>query len=125
MKLAAGARCALLLLVCPAWSMAGSASEAAKTDPARLLRGQQLMARYHCGTCHTIPGVPAASGKLAASLEQYGKRSYIAGRVANQPALLARWIMDPQAVIPGTAMPDMGVSAADARDMAYYLGQLE
>lgn len=71
-----------------------------------------------------MPRVPAARGTLAASLERYGRRSYIAGRVPNTPATLARWIADPQAVVPGTAMPDMGVSDADARDIAAYLGQL-
>lgn len=83
-----------------------------------------LAERYHCGHCHVVPRVPAARGTLAASLERYGRRSYIAGRVPNTPATLARWIADPQAVVPGTAMPDMGVSDADARDIAAYLGQL-
>ncbi len=83
------------------------------------------MARYHCGQCHTIPGVAAAQGRLAAPLTRYGKRSYIAGRVANDADSLTRWIMDPQSVIPGTAMPDMGVTATDARDMAAYLGRLQ
>jgi cytochrome c2 len=96
-----------------------------KGSAAAAERGRQLIARYHCGRCHEIPGVAAARGSLAASLVQYGRRSYIAGRVANRPELLARWISDPQSVIPGTAMPDMGVSPADARDIAAYLGRLE
>ena len=87
-------------------------------------RGRALLARYHCGVCHTIPGVAAARGTLAVTLQAYGRRSYIAGRVANDAATLARWIEEPAALIPGTAMPDMGVTAADARDIAAYLGQL-
>lgn len=87
-------------------------------------RGRQLLARYHCGTCHSIPGVAASQGKFAASLEAYGRRSYIVGRVPNEPALLARWIVEPGAIVPGTLMPNMGVSHADGRDMAAYLGQL-
>ncbi|HEY6133225.1 MAG TPA: c-type cytochrome [Rubrivivax sp.] len=87
-------------------------------------RGRQQLARYHCGTCHTIPGVAASQGRTAASLDGYGRRSYIAGRVANEPAALARWIIDPASVVPGTLMPNMGVPPADARDMAAYLGQL-
>ena len=39
----------------------------------------------------------------------------------NTPANLVRWIREPQAVVPGNAMPDMGVSEADARDIAAYL----
>jgi cytochrome c1 len=87
-------------------------------------RGRLLAERYHCGSCHALPDVPAARGTLAPSLEHYGRRSYIAGRVPNTPATLARWIAEPQAIVPGTAMPDMGVSDADARDLAAYLGQL-
>ena len=86
--------------------------------------GRQLLARYHCGSCHAIPGVAASQGRYAASLDAYGQRSYIAGRVANEPAALARWIVDPAAVVPGTLMPNMGVGLADARAMAAYLGQL-
>jgi cytochrome c2 len=94
-------------------------------DPAlHVERGRQLLERYHCGTCHSIPGVAASQGQLAASLGAYGRRSYIAGRVANEPAALARWIADPSSIVPGTLMPSMGVAPADARDMAAYLGQL-
>lgn len=86
-------------------------------------RGRVLIERYHCGRCHTIPGVAAARGTLAVPLGDYGLRSYIAGRVPNEPATLARWIERPQSVIPGTRMPDMGVSAPDARDIAAWLGR--
>lgn len=87
-------------------------------------RGRIMLARYHCGACHAIPGVAASRGELAASLQGYGRRSYIAGRVANEPGALARWIVAPASIAAGTLMPDMGVAPADARDMAAYLGQL-
>lgn len=88
-------------------------------------QGRELLARYHCGSCHSIPGVAAAQGQFAASLAGYGQRSYIAGRVANDADTLARWIVNPASVVPGTLMPNLGVSAADARDMALYLGRLQ
>jgi cytochrome c2 len=31
------------------------------------------------------------------------------------------WIQHPQRVSPGTAMPELGVTAADSRDMAAFL----
>lgn len=88
-------------------------------------RGQRLLAQYQCGACHTIPGVASAGGTLAPSLQSFGKRSYIAGRAANRPDVLMRWIIQPQAVVPGTRMPSMGVTSADARDMAAYLLELK
>lgn len=102
----------------------GPAPAAREQQALQAERGRQLLARYHCGSCHAIPGVPASQGRFAASLEKYGKRSYIAGRVPNEPAALTRWIVDPASMNPGTLMPNMGVAPADARDMAAYLGQL-
>ena len=102
----------------------GDSSIRAGADGAQVERGRTLLAQYHCGTCHSIPGVAASQGRFAASLEGFGRRSYIAGRVANEPAALARWIVDPASIVPGTLMPSMGVSPADARDMSAYLGQL-
>lgn len=87
-------------------------------------RGKLLLAQYQCGACHQVPGVAAARGTLGPALESYGRRSYIAGQIPNRPDTLARWIVDPASMKPGTAMPAMGVSAADARDMAAYLSAL-
>ena len=95
-----------------------------KQGDAQALLGRELLARYHCGSCHVIPGVPGAQGQLAASLQTYGRRSYIAGRIANEPAALARWIVDPASLVPGTLMPNMGVAPDDARAMALYLNRL-
>lgn len=104
--------------------MAACGASSTDADTTQVEQGRQLLVRYHCGNCHAIPGVAASQGRFAASLDGYGKRSYIAGRVANEPAALARWIVDPAAIVPGTLMPNMGVAPADARAMAAYLGQL-
>lgn len=96
-------------------------SETPPAPRASVERGQRLLAQYQCGSCHAIPGVASAGGQAASSLAGFGARSYIAGRLANQPALLAQWIASPRSLVPGTAMPSMGVTPADARDMAAYL----
>jgi cytochrome c len=108
---------ALLLATAPA----ASATEA---DGAATERGRLLLARYHCGQCHTVPGVAAARGTMAASLARYGRRSYIAGRIPNSRDALVRWIVSPASLVPDTTMPSMGVSPADAADMAAYLHTL-
>ena len=87
-------------------------------------RGRRLMAQYQCGRCHAIPGVAGARGKLAVPLDAFGARSYIAGRIPNRAVTLVRWIVDPPSLVPGTAMPNLGVSAAEAHDIAAYLGRL-
>ena len=51
-------------------------------------------------------------------------RKYIAGSLPNTPANMVRWLTSPQAVRPATAMPDLGITAQDARDIAAYLAEL-
>ena len=48
-------------------------------------------------------------------------RVYIAGVLENTPSNLVRWIKDPPAVDSMTAMPNVGVSEAEARHIAAYL----
>lgn len=81
-------------------------------------RGRALMAQYQCGACHAIPEVAAARGTAGPSLADFWQRSYIAGRIPNLPDPLVAWIVNPPAMVPGTRMPAMGVSEADARHMA-------
>jgi len=88
-------------------------------------RGARLIQQYGCGSCHTVPGVDRADGLVGPPLTRFGARSYIAGELPNNADNLRRWIRDPQSVEPGTAMPNLGVSEIDARDIAAYLFTLE
>jgi cytochrome c1 len=83
--------------------------------------GERAIAAYGCGGCHTIAGVPEANATVGPPLTDWRDRSYIAGRLANTPQNLARWIADPQSIEPGTAMPDLGVPVPTARKIADYL----
>ena len=84
-------------------------------------KGKELIAHYGCGSCHRIKGVPGANATVAPSLEDIAKRVYLAGRLENKPETLEKWIVDPRSVDPKTAMPRVGVDAAQARDIAAYL----
>ncbi|MFY1671465.1 c-type cytochrome [Plantactinospora sp. WMMB334] len=88
-------------------------------------RGARLIQEYGCGSCHVVPGVRRADGLVGPPLTRFGARSYIAGALPNNAENLQRWIQDPQSVEPGTAMPDLGVTETDARDIAAYLFTLE
>ena len=87
-------------------------------------RGRLALAQYACQACHTIPGVTSSSPNVGPPLKGLASRSLIAGKLANTRDNLVRWVRHPKAVKPLTAMPDMGVSEADARDMAAYLATL-
>ncbi len=84
-------------------------------------RGPRLVQQYGCGSCHIIPGADGADGLLGPPLLHWRERAFIAGVLPNSPAYLMRWLMTPQAVVPGNAMPDMGVTQKDAADISAYL----
>lgn len=87
-------------------------------DPAK---GRELIQRYSCGGCHIVPGVDGAEGLVGPPLVHWAGRRYIAGEMENTPEHLVTWLTVPQAVEPGTAMPNMGVTDEQARAMAAYL----
>lgn len=84
-------------------------------------RGRALIVAAGCGACHVVPGIPNARGLVGPPLTNFGARAYIAGRLANQPDALVRWLLDPPAIYPGTAMPRVGFTPTQARDVAAYL----
>lgn len=83
--------------------------------------GASLIEGYRCGACHTIPGIKDADGLVGPPLTLFARRTYIAGELPNTPPNLIRWIRDPPAVEPGTAMPVLGLSRRQAADVAAYL----
>lgn len=95
----------------PAWQIPG----------ADATRGATAIKAYGCGGCHTVPGIEGARGNVGPPLTRIGDRRVIAGMLPNTPPNLQRWIRHPQSVVPGNAMPEMGVSADEARDIAAYL----
>ena len=88
-------------------------------------RGREFILRRGCGGCHSIPRVPGARAKVGPPLDGFAGRAYIAGREANQPENLMRWIENPHAVDPQTAMPPMGIQREEARDIAAFLYTLK
>lgn len=87
-------------------------------------QGRAAIGTYGCASCHVIPGVRGANGTVGPPLNEYARRKYIAGALPNTPENLIAWIMNPQAIEPGTAMPYLGVSELDARNIAAYLATL-
>ncbi|HEX7956189.1 MAG TPA: c-type cytochrome, partial [Pyrinomonadaceae bacterium] len=124
------AACAALLLALAAGCGGGGMSEAEQaaaemTGGGSPARGRAAIERYGCATCHTIPGVRGADALVGPPLTRVASRSYIGGVLTNSPENMMRWIRDPRAVDPLTAMPNVGVTDGDARDIASYLYTLK
>lgn len=83
--------------------------------------GRLALQEYGCHSCHHIPGVIGADAYVGPPLDAWAERSYIAGSLPNEPEHLVQWIRFPQAIEPGTAMPNLEVSEEAARNMAAYL----
>jgi cytochrome c oxidase assembly factor CtaG/cytochrome c2 len=83
-------------------------------------RGEVKIQHYGCIACHTIPGIQSEA-LVGPPLMRYAGRSYINGKLQNTPTNLIHFLQRPQEVQPGSAMPEMNVTEADARDIAAYL----
>lgn len=84
-------------------------------------RGRALIERYGCVACHSIPGLASYGANVGPPLVSLAERGYLAGVLPNTPEDMVRWLRDPPAVDPRTAMPNLGVSRAEALDIAAYL----
>jgi cytochrome c len=91
-------------------------------DPAR---GKLALTQYGCQACHKIPGVTGSDVYVGRPLEGLAKRRFIAGNLLNNQPNLMHWIRDPQSVYADSAMPNLGVSEKDARDISAYLLTLD
>jgi cytochrome c len=118
--------CALAILVLLFSSCNGDAErEAAEMTGGNPSRGMAAITRYGCSTCHTVPGVSGANGLVGPPLSQIASRVYLAGRLQNTPDNMIQWIRNPQGVDEKTAMPNLGVTDTDARDITSYLYTLK
>lgn len=123
-------RIAVVALVTAATGLAACQGGRSEPDDVVVLggdarRGERVIQEVGCGECHVIPGVRGAGGMVGPPLTAWARRSYIAGTLPNAPDNLIRWVMHPHSVEPGTAMPELGVSEQQARDVAAYLYTLK
>jgi cytochrome c2 len=98
---------------------------AAITYGGDLERGRAAIQRYGCGGCHTITAIRNANGLVGPPLDGIANRVYIAGVALNTPDEMIAWIRDPHAIDAKTAMPNVGVTYEDARDITAFLYSLQ
>jgi cytochrome c len=112
----------LLLLLCATTAMHAVAT----TDTGgNALRGKAAIEQRGCTGCHTIPGIPNPGSNVGPPLDKIAKRTYIGGILPNTLQNMQRWLRDPPAVKPRTAMPNLGITEPEAKDIAAYLHTLD
>lgn len=84
-------------------------------------KGAQLFAAGACKTCHMIRGTEAI-GKVGPDLTHFGSRTSIASKtLPSTLENLKAWLRNPQAVKPGTIMPNLNLKEEDIDALAAYL----
>jgi cytochrome c len=122
MRRLAGAVLCVQLIVLTA---ACSKEHAIKVEGGDAKRGELAVERYGCAACHAIPGIANQGSNVGPPLHKVALRGYIGGVLPNTPADMVRWLQNPPAIDPRTAMPNLGISEAEAKDIAAYLYTLK
>ena len=87
-------------------------------------QGQRIFETTACINCHTVSGT-VANGRFGPDLTHLMSRDTIAaGAAPNTPENLRRWILNPNAIKPGSLMPAMELSDQDLDALTTYLETL-
>jgi cytochrome c oxidase subunit 2 len=88
-------------------------------------RGEQVFFGSACVYCHAVRGTAALSG-FGPDLTHLGSRETLAsGVLENNRGNPAAWIIDPQSIKPGNAMPGVSLSGEDLEALVAYLESLD
>jgi cytochrome c len=89
------------------------------------VRGLDLTRTRGCGGCHVIPGINNARGQVGPPLNAFANRVYVGGVMSNTPDHLREWLLDPPSIDDKTAMPNVGLTDQEARDVSAFLYTLD
>jgi cytochrome c oxidase subunit 2 len=88
------------------------------------IRGQKVFLGGPCSMCHTVAGTPAGA-RLGPDLTHVASRTTLgASIVPNTTGHLTGWIIDPQAIKPGSRMPATLLPPDDLHALVAYLESL-
>ena len=87
--------------------------------------GAITIARQACGSCHVIPGIEEADGRVGPPLAHFAAQQTIAGKLPNSPENLERFLKSPRTAVSNGAMPNLGLTDDQVRDIAAYLYDLK
>jgi cytochrome c oxidase subunit 2 len=92
--------------------------------PEPALHGREVFLASACAICHAIRG-SHASARIGPDLTHVaGRAALAAGAIPNTRGHLGGWILDPQAIKPGSQMPPTRLAGDDLRALLAYLEAL-
>ena len=81
----------------------------------------QAVFEKSCGTCHAVRGTDADGTEGPDLSHLMTRRTLASASLPNDPAMLARWIADPQSLKPGNRMPKVPLDDSQRRAVLAYL----
>lgn len=107
-----------------AWVQNQKAPPAQSTD-AQAQKGEQVFMSSACIGCHTINGTKAQA-KIGPNLTHIGSHQTLAGAIMpNTAENLALWLHDPEALKPGSLMPNLHLTGEQVQALVAYLHSLK
>ena len=98
---------------------------APKPSGEQATRGAKVFADRTCIKCHAISG-SGEQPRVAPDLTHLAQRTTLgAGVMLNTKTDLARWLRDPQAIKPGSYMPNVQLSPSEVDDLVAYFETLK
>lgn len=87
--------------------------------------GAQLFGQLSCAACHAIYGTPYRA-RVGPDLSHVGSRETLAaGLLPNNAAAMAAWLRNPQALKPGTHMPNLQLTGPQVTALTAYMESLK
>lgn len=86
--------------------------------------GRALFQAKACISCHIAPGIPGG-GNIGPNLTGEAAKPMIAGVVPSTPENMQKWLLNPSSVKPGTAMPNLGLTADEALALTNFLATFQ
>jgi len=106
------------------WFAAAVSSQTEPTD-STLLYGERIFMTTGCSVCHAISGTEARA-TVGPNLTHFKSRTMIAaGTLPNTRENVARWVLNPQVIKPGTQMPPSPLNTAQLSALLTYLETLK
>ncbi len=87
-------------------------------------QGARVFQQRTCASCHAISGTEGQA-RVAPDLTHVGSRSTLAEVVANTPENLRAWLANPDAIKPGSNMPNLQLTDPELRALVAYLEGLK
>jgi cytochrome c oxidase subunit 2 len=103
----------------------GQRTEASAPADSLAQAGERVFLSAPCALCHSISGTGAGSNVGPDLTHLASRRSIAAGTLPNTAENLTAWILDPQAIKPGTKMPAVQLDSRSLKSLVAYLQGLK